>query len=400
MNSAVPPAPEVAHNPHTAGPDAAPAPVITRDWALCISTYNRGRMLRDCVRHALASTLPPAEIIIVDASDDWRDNRARIAELIAQSGLDCPLQYGPARRKSLTVQRNQCVAMARADILFMIDDDALLHPEAAAQVMAFYCADQSGRLAAISLRNAPVEADHDAPDARKQTSPVAALGVERQRPLGRSIGFAMRHLLMIPADQRFVTYDRPEQRWQGDTTLPQGLFRRDFITGFALTLRRSVALREPFDEGLVGTCMAEDLDASYRFGRHGLLAIAPDAHIHHLEAASGRGNRRLSTALALLNVGYFVHRNSDRQIRDLLRYGLWYLRMLAAELPKDIAGRRWNLPQVRGALLAGRHLPALLRIAPADLPAWYQDFQTRLMTGARPGRGQGKTAASDQGANG
>lgn len=396
MNSPVPPAPQAAPIPRTTGPVA----VTTRDWALCISTYNRGRMLGDCVRHALASTLPPAEIIIVDASDDWQDNRARITELIAASGIPCPLQYAPARRKSLTVQRNQCVAMARADILFMIDDDAFLHPEAAAQIMGFYRADQTGHLAAISLRNAPIEADPDAQEARKKTSAVAGLGVERPRPMGRSIAFAMRHFLMIPAEQRFVTYDSPERRWQGDTTLPDGLFRRDFITGFALTLRRPVALREPFDEGLVGTCMAEDLDASYRFGRHGLLAIAPDAHIHHLEAAAGRGKRRLNTALALLNVGYFVRRNSDRQMRDLLRYGLWYLRMLAAELPKDLAGRRWSLPQVRGALLAGRHLPALWRIPRADLAAWYQDFQTWLMTGSPPGRGQGNTAASDQGANG
>ena len=357
-------------------------------------------MLRDCVRHALASTLPPAEIVIVDASDDWQDNRARIAELTAAAGNPCPLQYTAARRRSLTVQRNQCVAMASADILFMIDDDALLHPEAAARVMAFYCADQTGHLAAISLRNAPIEADPGAQDSRKKTSPAAKLGVERPRPMGRAIAFAMRHFLMIPADQSFVTYDRPQRRWQGDTTLPPGLFPRDFITGFALTLRRPIALREPFDEGLVGTCMAEDMDASYRFGRHGLLAIAPDAHIHHLEAAAGRGKRRLSTSLALLNVAYFVRRNSERQPRDLLRYGLWYLRMLAAEFPKDIAGWRWDLPQVRGALLAGRHLPALLRIPRADLPAWYQNFQTWLMTGAPPGPGQGNTAASDQGANG
>lgn len=386
--------------PRPAAPEPAPDQAMARDWALCISTYNRGRMLQDCVRHALASSLPPAEIVIVDASDDWPQNRARIADLIAGAGTPCPLQYAPARRKSLTVQRNQCVAMARADILFMIDDDALLHPEAAARIMGFYRDDREGRIAALSCRNAPFEAEPEAQEARKETSRVAALGIERQGAMGRSIGFAMRHHLMIPAEQRFVTYDAPGRRWQGDMTLPQGLVRRNFITGFALTLRRSVALREPFDEGLVGTCMAEDLDASYRFGRHGLLAIAPDALIHHLEAAAGRGKRRLSTALSILNVAYFVRRNSDRQSRDLWRYGFWYLRMLAAEFPKDISARRWDLPQVRGALLAGRHLPALMRVPRGDLPAWYQEFQTWLMTGTRPGPGHGNTTASDQGANG
>ncbi len=393
------PAPALSSGPAAAGAEAAQAS-LARNWALCVSTYNRGRMLRDCVRHALASSLPPAEIVIVDASDDWQDNRSRIAELIAASPHDCPLHYAPARRKSLTVQRNQCVAMAQADILFMIDDDALLHPEAAARIMGFYQDDSAGRIAAISCRNAPLEAEPEAFDARKRTSRVADLLVDRPVPMRRGIDFALRHHLMIPADRRFVTYDRPERRWQGDCRLPEGLARISFITGFALTVRRAVVLAEPFDEGLVGTCMAEDLDASYRFGRHGLLAMAPDAYIHHLEAAAGRGKRRFSTALSLLNVAYFVRRNSERQGRDLARYGLWYLRMLAAELPKDIAGWRWDLPQVRGALLAGRHLPALLRIPRDELPAWYQSFQTRLMTGMRPGPGQGNTTASDHGANG
>ncbi|RCW80810.1 glycosyltransferase family 2 protein [Paracoccus lutimaris] len=393
------PAPQPAPDPAAA--TAAPvARAAAMDWALCVSTYNRGRMLADCVRHALASSLPPAEIVIVDASDDWQDNRDRIAELIAASGLDCPLQYAPARRKSLTVQRNQCVALARAAILFMIDDDAMLHPGTAARIMGFYRDDTEGRIAAISCRNAPLPVAPDTHDARKQTNRAGNLVQNRPAPVQRGIDFALRHVLMIPAEQRFVTYDRPELRWQGDTTLPEGLWPMPFINGFALTLRRAVALREPFDEGLVGSCMAEDLDASYRIGRHGLLAIAPDAHIDHLEAAAARSKRRTSTALCLLNVAYFVRRNSDRQTRDLARYALWYLRMLAAEFPKDLAGRRWDLPQVRGALLAGRALPALLRVPRAELPARYQGFQTWLMTGLRPGPSPDNMTTPDHGANG
>lgn len=380
-------------------PDPAGAAGAARGWGLCVSTYNRGQMLADCVRHALASTLPPQEIVIVDASQDWQDNRDRIAALIAASGIGCPLHYEAARRKSLTVQRNQCVAAARADILFMIDDDAMLHPGTAEMIMGFYRDDRAGRIAAISCRNAPLSVVTPAADARKETNPARDLVLDRPAPVQRGINFALRHHLMIPAEQRFVTYDRPERRWQGDTTLPDGLLRWRFITGFALTLRRSVALREPFDEGLVGTCMAEDLDASYRFGRHGLLAIAPDAYIDHVEAAAGRDKRRVNTALAILNVAYFVRRNSDRPGRDLARYGLWYLRMLLAEFPKDIAGRRWDLPQVRGALLAGRRLPALMRVPRAELPDRYQSFQTELMTGQRSGHDRNHTTAPDHGAN-
>ena len=120
----------------------------------------------------------------------------------------------------------------------------------------------------------------------------------------------------------------------------------------------------------------------------------PTAEISGIfEAAAARNKRQLSTALAILNVGYFVRRNSDRQPRDLLRFGLWYLRMLAAEFPKDIAGRRWDLPQVRGALMAGRRLPALLRIPRAELRDRYPNFQTELMTGTGSGHDLNNTTA-------
>lgn len=372
--------------------------VAAQDWALCVSTYQRGKQLCDCVRAALASTERPAEIVIVDASADWAQNRERVEAVIAAAG-GCPLTYVPARRKSLTVQRNQAVALARADIPFMIDDDALLHPDCAGRIMAQYRADTQGRIVAISARNTGSDGVTGGGES-KRTNPAAKLAAGRSGPVQRSIDLALRHLLMIPAEQRFLGYDRPERRWQGDATLPQGLLRVDFIVGFALTLRRHLALREPFDEGLVGSSIAEDLDASYRFGRHGMLAIAPDALIHHLEAAAGRDRRRISAMLALLNIAYFVRRNSERQGRDLARYGLWYLRMALAELPKDIAGARWDLPQFRGALLAGRHLPALLRQPRAGLPAWYQDLQTRLITGTAPGHGQNNATAPDPGANG
>lgn len=356
--------------------------------------------MRECARHALASTLPPSEIVIVDASDDWRDNRVLIETEIAEAGTTTLLRYVAAKRKSLTVQRNQCVALAEADILFMIDDDAMLHPDAAARIMGFYRADTQGRIVAISCCNTPLAARPEPGEAIKQTNRAGRMVANRPAPVQRVIDFLLRHALMIPADQRFLPYDRPERRWRGNAALPSGLFRVPCIVGFALTVRRAVALREPFDEGLVGSCIAEDLDACYRFGRHGLLAFAPEAGIDHLEAAAGRDRRRVNTALALLNVAYFTRRNSTRQARDFARYAIWYLRMTLAELPKDAVGRRFGFPQLRGALLAGRHLPALLRQPRDGLAQWYQARQMQIMTGIAPGQGQNPATAPRKGLNG
>lgn len=390
--------------PDHSAPPSAPA-AQARDWGLCVSTYNRGKMLRECVRHALASTLPPAEIVIVDASDNWQENRDRIAAEIAGSGIPCPLRYAPATRKSLTVQRNQAASLAQADILFMIDDDAMLHPDTAARIMAHYRSDTQGRIVAISCSNTSRDRrdmGSAAKDGLKQTNRAGALVSGQAAPLQRVTDFVLHHLLMIPAKQRFVPYDAPTRRWQGNTTLPAGLAQVDYIVGFALTLRRSTVLQEPFDEGLVGSCIGEDLDACYRFGRHGMLAFAPDAGIDHLEASAGRDNRRVNTTLALLNIAYVTRANSTRQIRDMARYTMWHLRMLLAELPKDLTGRRWSLPQVRGALLASLKIPALLRQPHGNLRQWYQNEQIRIMSGARPGHdhGQRNATAPDQGVTG
>jgi glycosyltransferase involved in cell wall biosynthesis len=399
MTPAPAPSPTHAHSP-APSPAAGPAaePPRAEGWALCVSTCNRREMLCDCVRHALASSLAPTEIVIVDASDGWEQNRASVEATIA--GIrPCPLNYVQAQRRSLTAQRNQGIALASADILFMIDDDAMLDPRAAARVMAHYRADARGRIVAISCCNTAPDRRYKRVAAVKQTNRAGSLVSGRGMMMQRGIDLALRHLLMIPAEQRFVGYDRPERRWKGDTDLPEGLVRVNFIVGFALTVRRSVALAEPFEDGLVGSAIGEDLDASYRFGRHGMLAFAPDAPIRHLEAAAGRTQRRAGTALAILNMAYFIRRNSTRQRRDFTRYTFWYARMLLAELPKDLAGGRWHLPQLRGALLAGRQLPALLRQPRAGPPEWYQKLQISLMAGADASHDQDTKDALTQGAN-
>ncbi|MDQ6824197.1 MAG: glycosyltransferase [Candidatus Eremiobacteraeota bacterium] len=65
--------------------------------------------------------------------------------------------------------------------------------------------------------------------------------------------------------------------------------RRDMVvvlrrlTGCAYAIRRSVLLREPFDENLVGYCYGEDWEISYRLIRHGMLLMVPGARvIHHM----------------------------------------------------------------------------------------------------------------------
>lgn len=348
-------------------------------WGLCVATYNRGDVLGRCVQLALAQSLQPSEIVIVDASDDWQTNRDRIAALlVGHDGVR--FHHVAAERRSSAAQRNQGIGLSTADILFLIDDDSLMQGDCAAQVMSVYRADGSGQIVAVAttdLDRAPDETGGPAV-AVKDGADQTAAGLADSR-----IGdLLMQHLLMISTQQRFLPYDRPERRWRSPD--PQGFqpparcVQVQFIGGYSLTARRSALLQERFDDGLVGSSIAEDLDACYRLGRHGALVRALDARLFHLQAASGRSKRGMAALFSVLNIAYFLRRHTTRPVLDFARYGVWYGRMLIAEILKDVLRRRWSLPQTRGVLGALAHLPGLLKQSPATVEGWYRDRQIQI----------------------
>lgn len=351
----------------------------TLDWGLCIATLNRGDVLVRAVGLALSQTRPPAEVVIVDASTDWQATRDRVAAVV---GDRARLVFEPAAARSLTVQRNQAIRLARADILFLLDDDTLMYPDCAERIMARYAAHPS--VVAIAAHHVPEAPENSAAGLDRKAVSSAAVGW-----IGTGSGAVARvlrrQLLLTDADCRFVGYDRADRRWHSaqPPQPPRHCHAIDFINGFALTVRRDAVLREPFDDGLVGPAIAEDLDASYRLGRLGALWRASDAHCHHLEAAGARRGRRVDSALAQMNVAYFVRRHSARPTRDLARLTLWSGRMTLADLAKDLAGRRWTLPRFRGSVLALTWLPRIWAAPRGALVPWYQTVQRRIMAGAR-----------------
>ncbi len=124
-------------------------PAAGLTWALVVATKDRIEALRVCVEHAVSQSRPPAEVIIVDASADWQNHRDEIATLAAKSGVPCTCLQ--AARPSAAFQRNQGIEAATADILFLIDDDSFLYPDAADQVLQLYEADSKGEVAGIQL---------------------------------------------------------------------------------------------------------------------------------------------------------------------------------------------------------------------------------------------------------
>lgn len=346
-------------------------------WSLVIPTYNRRDVLLRALPLALDQTVPPMQVVVVDSSDDWAVTRDAVQALMAdRPGIR--LDYLQADTASSATQRNQGVEQARGDIVVMIDDDTFLYPDFAERVLAVYAADRRGVVAAVGGRNLPVPPDRQATEglARKENGAGTAVSGLRDRVMQYRFGrWVNRHILFQSLHTLFLKYEgeRPN-------AVPMEFAHLDviptaFIAGHALSVRRSIALSEPFDRALRFYAALEDLDATYRYGRHGILLGSNEARLHHHEAAGGRIKRRTTTTFQMLNMLVFIKRNADDPARWLPSYRAMLWRRLLGETIKDTLSRRWDLPQARGVLTAMRRWRKVWNTPVADLDRWYPDYQ-------------------------
>ena len=356
-----------------------PGTAGTLTWALAISTYNRIDILEICVRHALNQTRMPAEIVIVDASADWHGNSRRIIPMAEAAGV--PIQYLQAPRKSLPVQRNHGIRATSSDILFLIDDDAFMAADCAETIMRIYEADRDRRIAAVSATDGPMPSDTELVVAAKTglTKSDRTAGLLARSGLAR---FLWVELFMMSAEQIFIPYDgewhRPDvatvSAYASDKVIPQST-----IVGYRLTVRRQVALAEPYDEALMSYAASEDFDASYRFSRHGWIVAATEAKLYHHEAMTARLKRRQSTQLAAVNIAYFLRKNMRYPVRQTIRFFVMMARRLLAEFLKDLLSRRWSFPQFLGLASAVPSTIAIMRHDRATLVAFHDPIQRRIL---------------------
>jgi glycosyltransferase involved in cell wall biosynthesis len=99
--------------------------------SIVINNYNYGRFLGEAIESALAQTHPGVEVVVVDdgSTDDSREIMARYGERIRPV-----LRENGGQAAAL----NSGLAASRGEVIFFLDADDLLHPEAVAEVMAHW----------------------------------------------------------------------------------------------------------------------------------------------------------------------------------------------------------------------------------------------------------------------
>lgn len=343
-------------------------------WGLLIATKDRVDELEICIRLALEQTRPLVEVIVVDASAAWEEHARRIGAIVG-AHPEVRFVYLQADVPSLTVQRNQAIAAAEADIVFMIDDDSFMHSDCAERIMEIYEADREGVVAGVQTSTGPMPGDV------KLEAPQKQRGKTRfSSNLGRWIG---RKIFVLGAVEGFIPYDRTYYDRPIPATLSHLPVAPTLLFGGArMTYRREAIAASGFDPVLRFYCPFEDNDASYRVSRRGMILTSLMARLHHYTTASGRIDRRRVAKLGALNQAVLLRRHAA----DLQWARRAYMRLMArrivAEFLKDLLSRRLSFPQLRGLVQALGTAPQVFAMPDGELEPWYTGMQTKIVKGS------------------
>jgi GT2 family glycosyltransferase len=300
-----------------------------------IPTRHRTEPLRRTFESLARQSAQPAEIVIVDASDDASTQQLCAA---GANGLRSRIRWYRAVRRGAAVQRNEGVARAEFETIGFFDDDILFEPECLTRLWA-------------ALESGP-----------KMGGVNATITNENYAPPGR----VTRLLYPLLAGRRFPTYAGrvigPAVNFlpEDGSHLPQ-VVPSDWLNTTCTLYRRAALPTPPFPDHFTGYSMCEDLTLSLTVaGRGWKLGNARTARIYH-DSQPGEHKRSHThlAAMELVNRHFVMTRVLGRQgPGDYLRFGLWEAFQIAAAAPggmrrvaAEVAGKvRGLFDLARGAL--------------------------------------------------
>ncbi|GAB4258442.1 glycosyltransferase family 2 protein [Deferrisoma sp.] len=98
--------------------------------SVVVPVRNGGEAFRGCLESLVACRPPPDEIVVVADGDS--DGSWRLAEALGARVVRLPVPRGPA------AARNAGAKVAQGDVLFFVDADVAVHPDAVGRVLALF----------------------------------------------------------------------------------------------------------------------------------------------------------------------------------------------------------------------------------------------------------------------
>ena len=285
-----------------------------------VATRNRSLSLAKMLNSLAKQTFQPQEIIIVDGSEDDTTKRLCHGEI---DNLQSNIIYRPATAIGAATQRNQAMAYATKDHVWLLDDDIILEPDCLAKLWQALQSDTE-----LGGVNAMITNQKYLPPG-KITSILFRLLHDRSESsyAGKCIGPGLN---LLPED---------------NPDLPQVVTVEWLNTG--CTLYRRKALPEPlFPSIFTGYSLMEDLTLSLNVGKRWKLANARTARIFHdSQPGEDKNNPGVLAKMDLVNRHYVMTTVLNRStLQDYFKLTILQLFGIAASL---ISLRGWlNLPAV------------------------------------------------------
>ncbi len=341
---------------------------IPLTYAVVLVTRNRPAAVSLSLPIILGQTRPPAQVIVVDSSDDPAATRAAVQA--AADGSGRPVEVLPSA-PGTSLQRNLGLARVEHPVVLFPDDDSLLEPGTMAEVMAIYERDREGVVGGVCTAEA-LEAP--AGLAPRRAAAYRMTAADRLRKLAAPLRYHLeRNVLADP----FLSVGR---RCLKRLAAPAWLAERnavpvEWMTGFRMSFRTEAIRRVGFDEALGTYALFEDTDASLRVLGSKLLVGARNTAIYHYKSPERRDDGYTLGLVQSLNRAYVLARSGemDRAIRA--RYVIFSLYKIAqyGTAVHDRFGRDRLRGAVRGLVLG----LALVRTPPEALADTYRTMRAR-----------------------
>jgi GT2 family glycosyltransferase len=291
-----------------------------------VPTRNRSIPLARTLNSLAQQSIQPLEMIVVDGSNDDRTKNLCQSQI---PGLNTQIKYYRATEIGAATQRNQAMAYASQNVIWLMDDDILLEPECLARLWAALQSDPG-----IGGVNAMIVNQRYLPPGKISRLLFRFLhGHSEASYAGKCIGPAFN---LLPEDNSNLPEVVPVE-WLNTTC----------------TLYRREALPQPlFSAHFTGYSLMEDVTLSLTVGKKWKLANARTARIFHdSQPGDHKSNPPVLAKMDLVNRHYVMTQILERRkLKD-------YFKLLVLQMFQIVASltsfQGWLLlPSILGAKLA------------------------------------------------
>jgi len=269
------------------------------NYSIIVPTCNRKKDLDTLINSILKQTLLPAEIIIIDQSDNNDDTKKYIENcknqlLIKSHKIDVIYIY--QAKKSSAAARNKGIDIVTGEIVSFLDDDVVLFEDYYEKVLYYFNSDKKigGLSGNIIIEN---KLQSWKGKFRKILSKIFLIDNFKGKMTVSGFGY-------------------PIHGFEGEK---ERSIQVEMLSGCNMNIRKELLKNDKFDEWFTGYSFREDAEFSYRISRKTVLKMIPEAKLYHNNSRSNRMDIQFQKVMEVRN-HYYVYKKHAKKtmISDFL----------------------------------------------------------------------------------